>query len=309
MQRIKKLIEKKKILITGINGFLGKQLAMKLDEQNEVIGISIRNNENSQFLQNSNSNIIEGDVSISSTFDKIKSDIDYIFHFGSPASNILFKKDPIRCYENTVHGMFNILEFAKTNNVKKVIYPSSSTVYGRTLESQSENTVPKPSNIYGAAKISCESIASTYIDSVDSLGLRIFAAYGPGEEQKLEFSSIINLFLQDVKNNREPVIYGDGKQTRDFIYIDDTIQTIINSIDCNYSGIINVGTGVPTTFNEIIEKISHITGKQINPKYVKKEFNYIENLKADTKLMKQYLKINPISVEAGIKKFAKYLRV
>jgi len=107
MQRIKKLIKKKKILITGVNGFLGKQLAIKLQEQNEVIGISIRNIENSQFLQNSNSNIIEGDVSISSTFDKIKSDIDYIFHFGSPASNILFKKN-VRTFVNYCNTNFLI---------------------------------------------------------------------------------------------------------------------------------------------------------------------------------------------------------
>ncbi len=132
---------------------------------------------------------------------------------------------------------------------------------------------------------------------------------GQEKKKKQNLSSVINLFLDDVSKNNVPVIFGDGKQTRDFIYIEDVITGILNSAELSQQGIINVGSGISTSFNQIIEKISVQTGKEINPQYVKKELSYIDNLQADTKLMKSILKINPTSIDYGIKKFAQYLKI
>ena len=115
--------------------------------------------------------------------------------------------------------------------------------------------------------------------------------------------------MNDAQKNISPLIFGDGTQTRDFIFIDDTISAILNSAEISQNSIINVGSGVSTSFNQIIEKISAITGRKIIPEYVKKEFAYVENLQADTKLMKSILKINPISIDSGIEKFAQYLKI
>tara|TARA_B110000495_G_scaffold26988_1_gene19975 strand:- start:572 stop:1474 length:903 start_codon:yes stop_codon:yes gene_type:complete len=299
------LIKDKKILITGIHGFLGTYLAKKLQSNNEVIGINLPHTNSSL----SNIKIIEGDISNSETLQNINTEIDFIFHFGSPTSVVQFKKDPIKCFNSTINGMKNILEYAKTNSIKKLIYPSSASVYANNSQPHNENIVPKPSNQYGAAKIECEKLANEYIDHVHSIGLRIFAAYGPGEEKKQNLSSVINLFLNDVSKNEIPVIFGDGTQTRDFIYIDDVITAILNSAELPQQGIINVGSGNSTSFNQIIEKIGIQTGKKISPQYVKKELSYVENLQADTQLMKSILNINPISIDSGITKFAKYLKI
>ena len=301
------LIKNKKILITGIYGFLGRHLAQKLQSENEIIGINQPNQ--NKFFQLPNLNIIEGDISDVKTLENITTDVDLIFHFGSPTSIVLFKKDPIKYYENTINGMNNILQFAKNNSVKKLIYPSSGSVYSQNPRPHQESIIPKPSNQYGAAKVECESLAKKYTDDVNSVGLRIFAVYGPGEEKKLNLSSVINLFLNDLAQKNNPVIFGDGKQTRDFIYVDDAINGIINSSESSYRGIINIGSGISTSFNQIIEKIKTQTGKELNPKYVKKELSYVENLQADTKLMNFLLKINPISIDSGIKKFAQYLKI
>ena len=299
------MIKDKKILITGIHGFLGTYLAKKLQSNNEVIGINLPHTNSSL----SNIKIIEGDISNSETLQNINTEIDFIFHFGSPTSVVQFKKDPIKCFNSTINGMKNILEYAKTNSIKKLIYPSSASVYANNSQPHNENIVPKPSNQYGAAKIECEKLANEYIDHVNSIGLRIFAAYGPGEEKKQNLSSVINLFLNDVSKNEIPVIFGDGTQTRDFIYIDDVITAILNSAEVSQQGIINVGSGNSTSFNQIIEKIGIQTGKKISPQYVKKELSYVENLQADTQLMKSILNINPISIDSGITKFAKYLKI
>jgi len=303
------LIKNKKILITGIYGFLGKHLAIKLHDNNEIIGINLPDKSNNLQKELDNITIIEGDVSENSTLEKINSDIDLILHFGSPTSVILFKQDPTRYFNNTINGMKNILEFAKKKSVKKLIYPSSASVYAKNSPPHTENIVPKPSNPYGIAKVECENLARSYNNTINSLGLRIFAVYGPGEERKQNLSSVINLFLEDVKNSKNPVIFGDGTQTRDFIYVDDVITAIINSTELSQQGIINVGSGIPTSFNQVIEKIGNIVEKKINPVYVKKESNYVEKLQADTKLMENTLKINPLPIELGISKFAKYLNI
>ena len=303
------MIKNKKILITGIYGFLGKHLAIKLHDNNEIIGINLPNGPNNLQKELDNITIIEGDVSENNTLEKINSDIDLILHFGSPPSVILFNQDPTRYFNNTINGMKNILEFAKKNSVKKLIYPSSASVYAKNPPPHTENIIPKPSNPYGSAKVECENLARSYNDTVNSIGLRIFAVYGPGEETKQNLSSVISLFLEDVKNSKKPVIFGDGTQTRDFIYVDDVMSAIINSTELPQQGIINVGSGIPTSFNQVIEKIGNIVEKKINPVYVKKESNYIEKLQADTKLMKNTLKINPLSIELGISKFAKYLNI
>lgn len=303
------MIKNKKILITGICGFLGKHLAIKLHDNNEIIGINLPNKSKNLQKELDNITIIEGDVSESNTLEKINSDIDLILHFGSPTSVILFKQDPTRHFNNTVNGMKNILEFAKKNSIKKLIYPSSASVYAKNSPPHTENIIPKPSNPYGSAKVECENLAHSYNDTVNSIGLRIFAAYGPGEEAKQNLSSVINLFLEDVKNSRKPVIFGDGTQTRDFIYVDDAISAIINSTELPQQGIINVGSGISTSFNLVIEKIGNIVEKKIKPVYVKKESNYVEKLQADTKLMESTLKIHPLSIELGISKFAKYLNI
>ena len=301
------LIKNKKILITGIYGFLGTHLAERLQFDNEIIGIN-QSNQNKDF-ELPDIKIIEGDISNKNTLESINTDIDLIFHFGSPTSVVLFKKDPIKYFDNTINGMKNILEFAKINSIKKLIYPSSGSVYANNSLPHDENVIPKPSNKYGIAKVECENLAKKYVDEVNSIGLRIFAAYGPGEEKKQNLSSVINLFMDDVSKNNVPVIFGDGKQTRDFIYIEDVITGILNSAELSQQGIINIGSGISTSFNQIIEKISVQTGKEINPQYVRKELSYIDNLQADTKLMKSILKINPTSIDYGIKKFAQYLKI
>ena len=301
------MIKNKKILITGVYGFLGTNLVKQLQHDNEIIGINQPNkSEKSRF---DNITVIEGDISNEKILEQVDVEIDLIFHFGSPTSIVLFKQNPEKYFNNTVTGMKNILEFAKNNSIDKLIYPSSGSVYGNNPQPHSEDVVPQPSNQYGAAKIQCENLAEEYSDYIDSTGLRIFAVYGPGEEKKQNLSSVVNLFLQDIKRKDPPVIFGDGTQTRDFIYVDDAISAIVNCSELSKQKIINVGSGISTSFNQIIEIISKQVDEKITPRYIKKEPSYIENLKANTKLMKSILKIDPISIESGIEKFAKYLNL
>ena len=103
--------------------------------------------------------IINADVSIDKTFEKVPHDIDFIFHFGAPSSIILFNKDPVSALSTTICGLNNAFEFAKNIDAKKVVYPSSGSVYGTAPAPQSEVSIPKPTNLYGITKLTCEKIA------------------------------------------------------------------------------------------------------------------------------------------------------
>ena len=305
----------KKVLVNGISGFIGSNLGRELLKRGaEIYSIDNFSYIDSEIAKDKLSyllkkiSLIEGDASEKKTWDKVPKDIEYIFHFASPSSITLFKKNPEVCFYETFFSLYNAFEFAKKNKVKKLVYPSSGSNYAGNDFPHNESVYPKPKNSYAVAKVSCEALASSYSDFVKSIGLRIFGGYGSGEEWKRDFGSVIYLFIRDYMSGNPPEIWGDGSQTRDFIYIDDIVKIILKSAEIDYTGIVNVGTGEGISFSRILEIIKENLKTSINPKYVPKEMNYVENLKADTILMKKLFNIKPILPEEGIKKFIDYLK-
>jgi UDP-glucose 4-epimerase len=297
----------KKVLVTGAAGFIGQNLVNRLlSEGAYVIAFDNLSYGKKEDIFKFVNEVIIGDATSREDLDKVK-DVDYIFHFGSPSSVILFNRDPVGCFHNTVCGFLNILEWAKKRNIEKLIYASSGSVYGNTPLPQSEDMTPKPVNLYGVAKLACETLARNYFNEVPSVGLRIFAGYGPGEEHKGDFASVITLFLRSIMSNQAPVVYGDGMQKRDFVYIDDIIDSIIASAKEEVKNtIINVGSGKFYSFNEVLNILSNILNREIKVIYVKRPTNYLENTLADITRMKKMLGINPISLEEGLKKYLFY---
>lgn len=298
-----------RVLVTGAAGFIGTHLVMKLIEHNaEVIALdnfSIGKKQNLKFF---NGEIIKADVTNRNLLSMIKGDLDYIFHFGAPSSVILFNENPSKCFNETCGGFLNIIKLAKEKTVKKIVYPSSGSVYGRTTPPQSEKDTPRPVNLYGIAKLTCEKIAELYLNDVKLVGLRIFAGYGPGENHKGRIASPVTLFLNSIIANERPIVYGDGKQRRDFVYIDDIIKAIIRSAERETPPIINVGSGRSYTFNKVIAMINELLGKNIKPKYVPKPVNYLERTEADITLMKSTLDIIPLTLEEGLKEYLNHVK-
>ena len=304
----------KKVLVNGVTGFIGSNLTRELLR----LGAEVCSIDNFSYIDAEMAKrkldflnrvtIIEGDMSDKETWEKVPKDIEYMFHFAAPSSITLFKRDPEKCYYETVFGFWNALEFAKKNHVRKVVYPSSGSNYAGNDMPHKEDIHLRPLNLYAAAKVACEALANIYSDSVKSFGLRIFGGYGPGEEWKRDFGSVIYLFIRDYIEGKAPEIWGDGSQTRDFIYVDDIVRSIIKAAEVDYTGVVNVGTGRGVSFREVLVIIKNALGKDIDPFFIPKEPGYIENLKADTALMKRLLGVEPISPEEGIRKFVAYLR-
>lgn len=266
----------KKILLTGSHGFIGSKL------YGELI---IRGADVYQF---------PGDVRRWTDFSAyaLSTRFDYVFHFGSPSSQVLFKRNPGYCIDVTINGFLNVAKLA-LNTGAKLIYPSTG------LLSQGKE------NEYARCKKILEDIHLGM--NLDAIGLRIFAGYGVGEAHKRDYASVIYLFIRDILRGRSPMIYGSGNQKRDFIYIDDLVRAILILAEEADEKIIDVGSGDPTSFNEIIKTINSVLGKNIKPDY--KHYapeNYVESTKAEVSTLLKYDCYPKVQLKEGIKNIVLY---
>lgn len=288
-------MNKKNILVIGGFGFIGKSFIKRYFQfyKNIFILDNLQFSElDHEILKIKNIFFIKGDVRDKKIFTKIPN-VDYILHLGSPSSIILFNKNPNECIDITINGFINILNYAKEKRIAKLIYPSSGSVYGADDYPFDESVVsPKPINIYGKTKLACEFIARIYDKYFPIVGLRIFAGFGAEENHKKDFASVISIFINKALTNKEIEIFGDGFQTRDFIYIDDIVEPIHRLFGLHFAGIINIGSGFSVSFNEVINLIKKYF-KNLKVKYIPTPNNYLLHTKADINLYKKLFNKTP----------------
>lgn len=280
----------KNCIVSGGSGFIGQNLVKKLlDEGAKVFVIDNFSFGAKKSSVDSRAFIIESDIRGKKWIKYLPPlKYDYFFHFGSPSSVVLFNKYPKECRDITINGFLNVLNFCKENKTR-LIYPSTGSLYSGLKPPHSENAKLKEEfmNNYAKTKFDLEKIQKEHPE-VNSLGLRIFAGYGPGEKHKEEFASVPYLFAKDMVQNKPPLIFGDGNQTRDFVFIEDVIEAILILAEKAKEPIINIGTGKATQFNELINIINEILGKEIKPRYIQKPNLYLESTLADLSILQKY---------------------
>jgi len=291
------------ILITGGLGFIGKSLASFLLAKNYPITIlDFRPATGEEKMELKGAKFETGDVTDADVWAKLPP-AEIICHFAAPSSIISFKTDLNNCVRITLQGLTNAFSWALTTGVKKVIYPSSGSIFGGSNKASDETTQPNPPNTYGQTKLACEAIAAVYAQTVPSLGLRIFAGYGPREAQKGQIASVVTLFLTEMQAGRPPVIYGDGSQTRDFVYIDDVVETIGACLENDLTGVLNVGSGRAVSFNQVVAELNQLLETKIEPAYVARPTSYLDSTLCQPKKMIQVLGREPLSFQAGLKRY------
>ncbi len=189
-----------------------------------------------------------------------------VYFFNSPSSNVLFDENLDFCMRETINDFLNVLQYCRDNNAY-LIYPSSATVYNKNTS-------------YAHCKAALEEIAGAY-PMVKSLGLRIAAGCGPGEAHKGKYASVVYQWCKQMQKGEAPVIYGDGTQTRDFIFEEDIADNIERLANLRRVGIEDIGTGINTSFNEVIQVINQALGTSIEPIYVEKPRNYVPETLVD----------------------------
>lgn len=211
-------------------------------------------------MPNNNVTITGRNGFIGSELSKIKLP-DGVYFFGSPSSVIQFDEDLSLCMRETIGGFISYLDRCKRTG-EYLVYPSSATV-------KNKNTA------YARCKSILEELHQAY--DIPALGLRIAAGYGPNEGHKGEYASVVYQWCQLMKKGKRPTLWGDGTQTRDFIYIDDIVENIHRLAKQRTTGIVELGTGINTSFNEVVHTINKVLGTNIEPIYIGKPKNYIES--------------------------------
>ena len=309
----------KKILVTGSAGFIASHLIEELlkDENNFIIGIDnfySGTKENLDFIKSIDSKnrfqFIEADIRNFEQLNKIikNNKIQQIYHLAAIVSVQESILNPLLSNEVNVKGTLNILESAKLNSVRRVVFSSSAAVYGdEPTQPKNENSITKPISPYGYEKLIGEQYMKLYSElyGVETVSLRYFNVYGERQSATSDYSGVISIFEKKFKNDELPNIYGDGEQYRDFVYVKDIAKANIKAMNTsNISGeVFCVGTSKKVSINNLVSVLNHKYSKNINANYLQSRNGDIKESICDNKKIKQFLGLEVfIEFEEGILK-------
>ncbi len=303
-------------MVTGGAGFIGSNFCNLNKNKFEVVALD------NLFLGDADNldkdvKFIQGDACKMEDLDKAGK-VDYVVHLAGTSSAPMFMGDGFaKGYVNSVQSFVTVLEWARKNGAKKVVYASTSSLYGNNPLPLLETQVVTPINHYSVTKKMYEDCARCYnkvYPEMDIVGFRFMSVYGPNEEAKGIYANLISQFCWDIARGLSPIIYGDGTQTRDFTNVRDVVQGLTLAIEHKEklgTDVFNIGTGRPTSINEIVQALNTAFGKKIEatkiPNPVKE--NYVMGQYADISKITQTLGYQPtVNLEDGIADQVKNLR-
>jgi len=307
-------LNKKKVLITGGAGFIGSNLVMEVQEKYpkaEIFVIDNLSSGNSKNLLGFKGDIITDSI-LNVNLDRIFPKLDVIFHQAAITDTIIPKNEEQKVIYENVESFRRILDYAFSHNTH-LIYASSSGIYGNSTPPMKVGQGENPLNAYAVSKLIQDNIARKYFDLFEKknlklVGLRYFIVYGPKEYYKVtkEKGSLIWKFYTQMKEGKRPVLFDNGKQKRDFVYVKDVTEINLLSLETKRNGIFNVGTGKAINFNKIINILNKFLKTNLQPEYQENPFkdSYQYYTEADIAETKELLNWKPkYTLEQGIKDY------
>jgi len=307
------------VLVTGGGGFIGSNLTEALLKKGHAVRVldnfSTGKRENLAFDRDSPSlEIVEGDISHSGLCLKAMEGIDYVFHQAALPSVQSSVEDPLTSNSVNVGGTLNILLAAREAGVKRVIYASSCAIYGENpVLPKKEEMAPEPLSPYALQKYIGEQYGRLFFQlyGLETISLRYFNVFGPKQDPDSLYSAVIPRFIKALVTGQSPVIYGDGEQSRDFIYIENVVQANLLAMSAErvHGEVLNVAFGVRTSLNQLLDILREILGAKVSPIYQDPKPGDIKHSVADIQRAKQFLKYDPpIGIEAGLEKTTNYFK-
>ncbi len=309
-------MKNKTVVITGGAGFIGSNLARELASSNHVIvvdDLSTGDLDNIQDLIDSKDiEFIQGNITDLNLVQKTFEDVDYVFHEAAIASVPRSIKDPVTSNYANVNGTLNVLVAARDNNVKKIVYASSSSVYGDTPTlPKKEDMKTRPLSPYAVGKLTGEYYCQVFnnIYSLPTVSLRYFNVYGPRQDPLSEYAAVIPKFITCILNEESPIIFGDGEQTRDFTFIEDVVQANILVAESDATGVFNIAGGKRISINDLVRSITVVTEKDIEPVYNDPRPGDIVHSLADISKAKEQFHFNPkFTMDNGLEATVEWFR-
>jgi len=267
-------MKNKKVVITGGAGFIGSNLAHELATENNVTVIddlSTGRLENiSDLIEMKKIRFVHGSILNLQLLQKIFHGIDFVFHQAAIPSVPRSIDDPVLSNNVNISGTLNVLLAARDNTIDKVIFASSSSVYGDTpILPKKEEMTPNLQSPYALTKLAGEYYCQLFhqIYGLSTICLRYFNVYGLRQDPHSDYAAVIPKFIDRVRDKKPLIIYGDGNQTRDFTYIRDIVNANILAAESQANGVYNIGTGKSVTINKLVQLITEVLTNNVKPIY------------------------------------------
>lgn len=288
-------------LITGGGGFIGSHLveaALRRGRQVRVLdNFSTGRRENLRpFL--ADVELIEGDVRSAADVERAVSGVEVVLHQAALPSVPRSIQDPLTTNDVNVTGTLNVLHAARKAGVQRVVYASSSSVYGDTPTLPKVETMPSnPMSPYAVSKLAGEQYGKAFaqVYGLETVALRYFNIFGPRQDPTSQYSAVIPKFITQMLRSERPIIYGDGEQSRDFTYIGNAVQANLLAAEADGVGglIANCACGATATLNQLVASLNGILGMDLVPEYTDPRSGDIRHSFADITLAKEKLEYEP----------------
>ena len=306
-----------KYLVTGGAGFIGSHLAEAIAKRGErvivVDDLSTGRLENFKGFSDM-VEFVQGDVTDLELMNKVMKGVQFVMHEAAIPSVPRSVKEPLKCNRAAVDGTLSVLLAARDAGVKRLVYASSSSVYGETEILPKVEVMPNgPISPYAVAKLAGELYTKVFwrVYGLETVSLRYFNVFGPRQDPNSMYSGVIVKFIRSLAKGEAPVVFGDGTQTRDFTYIDNVVRANLLALEAPTGPAIgmafNVGTGVETEINGLLALIAQEMGTNVKPRFEPARSDDIRNSLADITLARRFLGYKPdVTLEEGVARTVKY---
>lgn len=285
----------KRVVVTGGAGFIGSRLAEEMARRgyHTVIldDLSTGRVENiEKLLKSSNVEFIRGSITDLPLLQEVFKDALYVFHQAALPSVPRSIESPQLSHQANLTGTLNVLLAARDRMVRKVIYASSSAVYGNTSGPNSEDMMPHPLSPYAVTKLAGEYYCRVFhqVYELPTVCLRYFNIYGPRQDPDSQYSAVIPRFIQSVCGGNPPTVFDDGEQTRGFTFIKDAVEANILVAEGDACGVFNISQGESITINRLAELIIELVGNNVQPIYQEPRLGDIKHSLADVSKAKAF---------------------
>lgn len=302
-------MKRKKVAITGGAGFIASHLAEELSRRGHQViildDLSTGKKKNIEPLHNKkNVEFIQGSITELPLLQSLFRDVHFVFHLAAIPSVPRSIQNPLDSHDVNATGTLKLLVAARDNRVSKVIYASSSSVYGDTpVLPKREDMPPNPQSPYAASKLAGEYYCHVFqqVYALPTACLRYFNVYGPRQDASSSYAAVIPAFLRRLCQGDPPIICGDGEQTRDFTFVKDAVEANILAAESRLTGTFNVGKGERISINELAGLAIRLIRDSIEPIHVEPRPGDIRHSLADISRSKAFGYAPKFSLEEGLR--------
>lgn len=277
----------KKVLVTGGAGFIGSNIVDRISPDNDVRILDNLSTGRLTNLEKSKGRytLIEGDIRDPETVKKAVRGVDYIFHLAAHVGNIRSINDPVLDMEVNIGGMINLMEACRDTDVKRIVYSSSAAIFGEAKYTPIDEDHPLyPESPYAVSKMAAEKYAFSYykVHKIPTVSIRYFNAYGPRQDTSV-YANAVSIFLGRASRGEGITIYGDGEQTRDFIYVADIVRAnLLAATHPDAAGqVFNTASGDVYSINQLVALIKEISGRDFPVTYEEARAGEVRDSKAN----------------------------